>query len=47
MSLAAGASVLYDEPLTLNKLRDDLIFYSVPFDKMVAPSVRKPSCASW
>jgi 2-oxoglutarate ferredoxin oxidoreductase subunit alpha len=36
MSLAAGASVLYDEPLGLNKLRDDLIFYSVPYDKLVA-----------
>ena len=35
-SLAAGASVLYDEPLALNKLRDDLIFYSVPYDKLVA-----------
>ncbi|MGA2647210.1 MAG: 2-oxoacid:acceptor oxidoreductase subunit alpha [Candidatus Sulfotelmatobacter sp.] len=36
MSLAPGASVLYDEPLALNKLRDDLIFYSVPYDKIVA-----------
>jgi 2-oxoglutarate/2-oxoacid ferredoxin oxidoreductase subunit alpha len=36
MSLAAGASVLYDEPLALNKLRDDLLFYSVPYDKIVA-----------
>lgn len=36
MSLAAGASVLYDEPLQLHKLRDDLIFYSVPYDKIVA-----------
>ena len=36
-SLAPGASVLYDEPLALNKLRDDLIFYSVPYDKLVAP----------
>jgi 2-oxoglutarate ferredoxin oxidoreductase subunit alpha len=35
-SLAPGASVLYDEPLALNKLRDDLIFYSVPYDKIVA-----------
>jgi 2-oxoglutarate ferredoxin oxidoreductase subunit alpha len=37
MSLAAGAGVLYDEPLGLNKLRDDLIFYAVPYDKLVAP----------
>ena len=36
MSLAPGASVLYDEPLALHKLRDDLIFYSVPYDKLVA-----------
>ena len=35
-SLAAGASVLYDEPLGLDKLRDDLIYYSVPYDKLVA-----------
>ena len=37
MSLAAGAVVLYDEPLNLNKLRTDLIFYAVPYDKLVAP----------
>src|SRR5271157_3276013 len=37
MSLAPGASVLYDEPLALDKLRNDLIFYSVPYDKLVAP----------
>jgi 2-oxoglutarate/2-oxoacid ferredoxin oxidoreductase subunit alpha len=36
MSLDAGASVLYDEPLALDKLRNDLIFYSVPYDKLVA-----------
>jgi 2-oxoglutarate/2-oxoacid ferredoxin oxidoreductase subunit alpha len=36
MTLAAGACVLYDEPLALHKLRDDLIFYSVPYDKIVA-----------
>ncbi|HZQ69895.1 MAG TPA: 2-oxoacid:acceptor oxidoreductase subunit alpha [Terriglobales bacterium] len=37
MSLAPGAAVLYDEPLALDKLRNDLIFYSVPYDKLVAP----------
>jgi 2-oxoglutarate ferredoxin oxidoreductase subunit alpha len=37
MSLAAGAAVLYDEPLALNKLRNDLVFYPVPYDKLVAP----------
>jgi 2-oxoglutarate ferredoxin oxidoreductase subunit alpha len=36
-SLAPGAAVLYDEPLNLNSLRDDLVFYSVPYDKLVAP----------
>jgi 2-oxoglutarate ferredoxin oxidoreductase subunit alpha len=36
MSLAAGASVLYDEPLALHKLREDLLFYAVPYDKIVA-----------
>jgi len=35
-ALAPGASVLYDEPLALDKLRNDLIFYSVPYDKLVA-----------
>src|SRR5580698_3087998 len=35
--LAPGAVVLYDEPLNLNQVRNDLIFYSVPFDKIVAP----------
>jgi len=35
-SLAAGAAVLYDEPLNLAKVRSDLTFYSVPFDKLVA-----------
>ena len=37
LSLAAGAVVLYDEPLGLDKLRNDLVFYSVPYDKLVAP----------
>ena len=36
MSLDPGAAVLYDEPLKLGSLRDDLIFYSVPYDKLVA-----------
>ena len=37
MSLAPGAAVLYDEPLKLDALRSDLIFYAVPYDKLVAP----------
>jgi len=36
LSLDPGAAVLYDEPLKLNALRNDLIFYPVPFDKIVA-----------
>ena len=36
LALGAGAAVLYDEPLKLNALRDDLMFYPVPFDKIVA-----------
>jgi 2-oxoglutarate ferredoxin oxidoreductase subunit alpha len=36
LSLEPGAAVLYDEPLKLNTLRDDLTFYPVPFDKIVA-----------
>src|SRR5271166_1523612 len=33
MSLAPGAVVLYDEPLNLHALRNDLVFYAVPYDK--------------
>jgi 2-oxoglutarate ferredoxin oxidoreductase subunit alpha len=36
LSLDPGRAVIYDEPLKLNALRDDLIFYPVPFDKIVA-----------
>src|SRR4051812_36068436 len=37
LTLEAGTAVVYDEPLKLNTLRDDLVFYPVPFDKLVAP----------
>src|SRR3954447_16430383 len=37
LTLEPGAAVIYDEPLKLNALRSDLIFYPVPFDKLVAP----------
>ncbi len=36
LTLDAGAAVVYDEPLKLNTLRNDLVFYPVPFDKLVA-----------
>jgi 2-oxoglutarate ferredoxin oxidoreductase subunit alpha len=36
LSLDAGAACVYDEPLKLSALRDDLVFYPVPFDKLVA-----------
>jgi 2-oxoglutarate ferredoxin oxidoreductase subunit alpha len=36
LALGAGAAVVYDEPLKLNELRQDLVFYPVPFDKIVA-----------
>ena len=46
LTLDPGAAVVYDEPLKLNTLRDDLVFYPVPFDKLVAPGLsRTPSCA--
>ncbi len=35
LSLERGAVVVYDEPLALDTLRDDLVFYPVPFDKLV------------
>ncbi|MGC2194242.1 MAG: 2-oxoacid:acceptor oxidoreductase subunit alpha [Terriglobales bacterium] len=36
LSLAPGAAALYDEPLNLSSLRNDLTFYAVPYDKLVA-----------
>ena len=36
MSLEPGRAVVYDEPLKLDALRSDLVFYPVPFDKIVA-----------
>ena len=37
LALAPGAAVVYDEPLKLDAVREDLVFYPVPFDKLVAP----------
>jgi 2-oxoglutarate ferredoxin oxidoreductase subunit alpha len=36
MALAPGAAALYDQPLNLSGLRNDLVFYAVPYDKLVA-----------
>src|SRR5260370_42299536 len=35
--LRPGSAVVYDERLNLKRLRDDLVFYPVPFDHLVAP----------
>jgi 2-oxoglutarate ferredoxin oxidoreductase subunit alpha len=35
LTLPPGAAVVYDEPLKLNELRSDAIFYPVPFDKII------------
>jgi 2-oxoglutarate ferredoxin oxidoreductase subunit alpha len=37
LTLDPGSAVVYDEPLKLNALRNDLIFYPAPFDKLVTP----------
>jgi len=37
MSLRPGAACVYDEPLNLSRLRNDVTFYPVPFDKLVGP----------
>ena len=36
VSLAAGGAVIYDEPLNLSSVRNDVTFYPVPFDKLTA-----------
>jgi 2-oxoglutarate ferredoxin oxidoreductase subunit alpha len=37
LTLEPGAAVVYDEALKLNALRNDLVFYPVPFDTLVKP----------
>ncbi|HET6922200.1 MAG TPA: 2-oxoacid:acceptor oxidoreductase family protein, partial [Anaeromyxobacteraceae bacterium] len=37
LGLPAGSAVVFDEPLGAAALREDLVFYAVPFDKVVAP----------
>ncbi len=36
LNLDAGSAVVYDEPLKLSSVRSDVVFYPVPFDKLVA-----------
>jgi 2-oxoglutarate/2-oxoacid ferredoxin oxidoreductase subunit alpha len=37
LTLPPGAAAVYDEPLKLSELRDDVVFYPVPFDKLISP----------
>src|SRR5512138_2691948 len=37
LTLESGTACIYDAPLELDKLRSDLHFYPVPFDKIVGP----------
>src|SRR5438094_1637384 len=37
LTLSPGAAVVYDQPLKLEELRSDVIFYPVPFDKLISP----------
>ncbi len=41
-ALTPGSAVIYDEPLRLSDLRQDLHFYPVPFDKLVVPVCPQP-----
>jgi 2-oxoglutarate ferredoxin oxidoreductase subunit alpha len=42
MGLEPGTTVIYDEPLKLNTLREDLVFYAAPFDELVKPVCPQP-----
>ena len=42
LSLDSARAVVYDEQLKLDALRDDLIFYPVPFDKLVGSICTDP-----
>src|SRR5512145_226427 len=37
LTLQPGAAAVYDEPLKLKELRTDVVFYPVPFDKLIGP----------
>jgi 2-oxoglutarate ferredoxin oxidoreductase subunit alpha len=42
LGLPPGAVVVFDAPLALEPLRDDLVFYPAPFDRMVEPVTSEP-----
>jgi 2-oxoglutarate ferredoxin oxidoreductase subunit alpha len=42
LALEPGSVVVYDEPLKLNELRSDVIFYAAPFDELVKPVCPNP-----
>ncbi len=42
LALEPGRVAMYDAPLKLDALRSDLIFYPVPFDKIVAEVCQEP-----
>jgi 2-oxoglutarate ferredoxin oxidoreductase subunit alpha len=42
LALAPGSVAIYDAPLALEKIRDDLVLYPVPFDKLVEPVTSEP-----
>mgnify|MGYP006101542993 FL=1 len=42
LTLKPNAAVIYDEPLNLSTLRDDLTYYPVPFNKLVQGVCKPP-----
>ena len=40
LNLDAGSAVIYDESLKLDSVRSDVVFYPVPFDRLVAEVTR-------
>jgi 2-oxoglutarate/2-oxoacid ferredoxin oxidoreductase subunit alpha len=42
LALAPGAVAIYDAPLGLDKVRQDLVLYPIPFDKLVEPVTAEP-----
>ena len=42
LALEPGSVVVYDEPLQLNELRSDVLFYAAPFDELVKPVCPNP-----